>query len=150
MDASNGASDYGNKFGEPVVGGYMRTFGMRLPSGERWEWIKPIMFRCPLPAPHCSTAGCLGCSLWDSSAVCETYSATQDYGSVNITFTKIYLEIQKSAENLAVGGCPALARRPTLSRNFWALRSSVHAVLGWGRSTTSTWPRSRRRSACWW
>lgn len=45
VDASNGASDYGNKFGEPVVAGYTRTFGMRLPGGERWEWIKPIMFR---------------------------------------------------------------------------------------------------------
>lgn len=45
LDASNGASDYGNKFGEPMVAGYTRTFGQRLPSGERREWIKPIMFR---------------------------------------------------------------------------------------------------------
>ncbi|KAM7499295.1 hypothetical protein LguiA_023709 [Lonicera macranthoides] len=44
IDASNGASDYGNKFGEPLIQGYMRTFGMRLPSGERREWLKPIMF----------------------------------------------------------------------------------------------------------
>jgi len=44
IDASNGASDYGNKFGEPVIQGYTRSFGMRLPSGERREWIKPIMF----------------------------------------------------------------------------------------------------------
>ena len=46
IDASNGASDYGNKFGEPLVAGYTRTFGQRLPGGERREWIKPIMFRC--------------------------------------------------------------------------------------------------------
>jgi hypothetical protein len=26
--ASDGASDYGNKFGEPVVQGFMRSFGM--------------------------------------------------------------------------------------------------------------------------
>ena len=45
IDASNGASDYGNKFGEPLIAGYTRTFGLRLPSGERREWIKPIMFR---------------------------------------------------------------------------------------------------------
>lgn len=45
IDASNGASDYGNKFGEPLVAGYTRTFGQRLPSGERREWLKPIMFR---------------------------------------------------------------------------------------------------------
>jgi phosphoribosylformylglycinamidine synthase len=44
IDASNGASDYGNKFGEPLIAGYCRTFGQRLPNGERREWIKPIMF----------------------------------------------------------------------------------------------------------
>ncbi|XP_010543774.1 PREDICTED: probable phosphoribosylformylglycinamidine synthase, chloroplastic/mitochondrial [Tarenaya hassleriana] len=44
IDASNGASDYGNKFGEPMIQGYTRTFGMRLPSGDRREWLKPIMF----------------------------------------------------------------------------------------------------------
>lgn len=46
IDASNGASDYGNKFGEPLIAGYTRTFGMRVPDGSRREWIKPIMFRC--------------------------------------------------------------------------------------------------------
>ena len=51
IDASNGASDYGNKFGEPLIAGYTRTFGLRMPSGERREWIKPIMFR---RAPHAS------------------------------------------------------------------------------------------------
>ena len=44
IEASNGASDYGNKFGEPVIAGYTRSFGLRLPNGERREWIKPIMF----------------------------------------------------------------------------------------------------------
>jgi len=44
IDASNGASDYGNKFGEPLITGYCRTFGQRLANGERREWIKPIMF----------------------------------------------------------------------------------------------------------
>jgi phosphoribosylformylglycinamidine synthase len=44
IEASNGASDYGNKFGEPVIQGYTRSFGMRTPSGERYEWLKPIMF----------------------------------------------------------------------------------------------------------
>ncbi|MCG2708893.1 MAG: phosphoribosylformylglycinamidine synthase, partial [Thermodesulfovibrionales bacterium] len=44
IEASNGASDYGNKFGEPVIQGFTRAFGMRLPDGERREWIKPIMF----------------------------------------------------------------------------------------------------------
>ena len=44
VEASNGASDYGNKFGEPVLAGFARSFGMMLPNGERREWVKPIMF----------------------------------------------------------------------------------------------------------
>ncbi len=44
IEASNGASDYGNKFGEPVIQGYTRSFGLVLPGGERREWVKPIMF----------------------------------------------------------------------------------------------------------
>ncbi len=42
--ASDGASDYGNKFGEPIILGFTRSFDQRLPNGERWAWIKPIMF----------------------------------------------------------------------------------------------------------
>lgn len=44
IEASNGASDYGNKFGEPLIQGFTRSFDMRLPSGERWGFLKPIMF----------------------------------------------------------------------------------------------------------
>ncbi|HEY6010710.1 MAG TPA: phosphoribosylformylglycinamidine synthase, partial [Nitrospirota bacterium] len=44
VEASNGASDYGNKFGEPVIQGFTRSFGLRTPDGERREWLKPIMF----------------------------------------------------------------------------------------------------------
>lgn len=49
IEASNGASDYGNKFGEPIISGFARSFGMRLISpktggSERWEYLKPIMF----------------------------------------------------------------------------------------------------------
>ncbi len=44
IEESNGASDYGNKFGEPVINGFCRTFDMRLPDGERRAWLKPIMF----------------------------------------------------------------------------------------------------------
>lgn len=43
IEASNGASDYGNKFGEPVISGFVRSFGMNI-NNERREWIKPIMF----------------------------------------------------------------------------------------------------------
>jgi phosphoribosylformylglycinamidine synthase len=41
---SDGASDYGNKFGEPVIQGFTRTCGQLLSDGSRREWIKPIMF----------------------------------------------------------------------------------------------------------
>lgn len=64
IEASNGASDYGNKFGEPLIQGFCRAFGMdvqyELPDPdksllfhflnnnfiekERIEWVKPIMF----------------------------------------------------------------------------------------------------------
>lgn len=43
IEASNGASDYGNCFGEPLIYGFTRTFGMRLPDGYR-SWYKPIMY----------------------------------------------------------------------------------------------------------
>jgi phosphoribosylformylglycinamidine synthase len=36
------------RYGEPVVSGYTRSFGMRLPNGERYEYIKPIMFTAGL------------------------------------------------------------------------------------------------------
>jgi phosphoribosylformylglycinamidine synthase len=44
IEASNGASDYGNKFGEPLIQGFTRSFDMQLESGERWAFLKPIMF----------------------------------------------------------------------------------------------------------
>jgi phosphoribosylformylglycinamidine synthase len=44
IKASDGASDYGNKFGEPMVLGFTRSFDQKLPGGERWGWIKKIMF----------------------------------------------------------------------------------------------------------
>lgn len=44
IEASNGASDYGNKFGEPLIQGFTRSFDLRLNNGERWGFLKPIMF----------------------------------------------------------------------------------------------------------
>jgi phosphoribosylformylglycinamidine synthase len=44
VEASNGASDYGNKFGEPLINGFTRSFCGVLPNGERREYMKPIMF----------------------------------------------------------------------------------------------------------
>ncbi len=44
IEASNGASDYGNKFGEPLIQGFTRSFDLRLNDGERWGFLKPIMF----------------------------------------------------------------------------------------------------------
>ena len=39
IEASNGASDYGNKIGEPIIGGFTRSYG-----DLNTEWIKPVMF----------------------------------------------------------------------------------------------------------
>jgi len=41
--ASDGNSDYGNCFGESVIYGFTRSFGMGLPDGRR-GWFKPIMY----------------------------------------------------------------------------------------------------------
>jgi len=44
IEGSNGASDYGNKFGEPLICGFTRSFGVLTVGGERREWVKPILF----------------------------------------------------------------------------------------------------------
>lgn len=43
LKASDGASDYGNKFGEPIISGFCRSFYYQ-EDNERIEWVKPIMF----------------------------------------------------------------------------------------------------------
>ena len=43
IQASNGASDYGNCFGEPLIYGFVRTFGAQVPGGYR-SWFKPVMY----------------------------------------------------------------------------------------------------------
>lgn len=44
IEASNGASDYGNKFGEPVISGFATSFGVVTEDRERLEYVKPILF----------------------------------------------------------------------------------------------------------
>ena len=64
IEASNGASDYGNKFGEPIICGFTRSYGRntieqknakpkmvnKIPDNDEnnttqhIEWLKPIMF----------------------------------------------------------------------------------------------------------
>ncbi|XP_055380784.1 phosphoribosylformylglycinamidine synthase [Condylostylus longicornis] len=44
IEASNGASDYGNKFGEPVISGFAISYGVLNCMGDRDEYVKPIMF----------------------------------------------------------------------------------------------------------
>jgi len=48
IEASNGASDYGNKIGEPMIQGFCRSFGKKLRRMNnqhiRSEYVKPIMF----------------------------------------------------------------------------------------------------------
>tara|TARA_Y100000031_G_scaffold150898_2_gene191107 strand:- start:18981 stop:22769 length:3789 start_codon:yes stop_codon:yes gene_type:complete len=43
IEGSDGVSDYGNKFGEPLIGGFTRTFG-QVVSNERLEFRKPVLY----------------------------------------------------------------------------------------------------------
>jgi phosphoribosylformylglycinamidine synthase len=43
IEGSNGVSDYGNRFGEPLTLGFTRTFG-QIVNGERREFRKPILY----------------------------------------------------------------------------------------------------------
>jgi len=40
---SNGISDYGNKIGEPLLGGFTRSFGQMV-NGQRREFRKPVLY----------------------------------------------------------------------------------------------------------
>ena len=71
IEASNGASDYGNKFGEPLIQGFTRSFDMRLGNG--WD---------------CATAGRKR-SPWQTFCDCPKFSMLHsihgdriDYGGV--------------------------------------------------------------------
>ncbi|XP_017056389.1 phosphoribosylformylglycinamidine synthase [Drosophila ficusphila] len=46
IEASNGASDYGNKFGEPLISGFALSYGLNsaADASQRDEYVKPIMF----------------------------------------------------------------------------------------------------------
>ncbi|XP_045446470.1 phosphoribosylformylglycinamidine synthase [Melitaea cinxia] len=44
IEASNGASDYGNKFGEPLISGFVQSYGLNNGDNVREEFVKPIMF----------------------------------------------------------------------------------------------------------
>lgn len=46
IEASDGASDYGNKFGEPLINGFTISYGLHNAADPniREEYVKPIMF----------------------------------------------------------------------------------------------------------
>jgi phosphoribosylformylglycinamidine synthase len=47
IEASNGASDYGNKIGEPIILGFTRNYGNVVKyedTEQHYEWYKPIMY----------------------------------------------------------------------------------------------------------
>ena len=48
IEASNGASDYGNKFGEPLISGFAISYGVVNADCQRDEYVKPIMFSAGL------------------------------------------------------------------------------------------------------
>lgn len=47
VQGSNGVSDYGNKIGEPLIGGFCRSFGQMV-NGERREFRKPVLYSAGL------------------------------------------------------------------------------------------------------
>ena len=85
IDASNGASDYGNKFGEPLIAGYTRTFGMRIPDGSRREWIKPIMFRWAMSKRQSACLLCGHCNLVLCSALLCSAALTIEQRDVRLS-----------------------------------------------------------------
>ncbi len=44
IQASNGASYYGNCFGVPIIYGFTRACGLELPDGKYRSWFKPLMY----------------------------------------------------------------------------------------------------------
>ena len=44
IEGSNGASDYGNELGEPVIQGFTYNFDLQITDKERWAYIKPLLF----------------------------------------------------------------------------------------------------------
>ncbi|XP_014295067.2 phosphoribosylformylglycinamidine synthase [Microplitis demolitor] len=129
IEASNGASDYGNKFGEPVISGFARTFGMML--DPRVEWIKPIMFSggcgtvdanmidkvAPEPGMQVAKIGGpvyrigVGGGAASSVAVQGTQAAELDFGAVQRGDAEMEQKL-----NRVVRGCMELGdRNPILS-----------------------------------
>ncbi len=44
IEGSNGVSDYGNKIGEPLIGGFCRSFDQNISDGTRHGFVKPVLF----------------------------------------------------------------------------------------------------------
>lgn len=49
IEASNGASDYGNKFGEPVIAGFARSFGLSVGEWLGWCFLVETVAYFMLP-----------------------------------------------------------------------------------------------------
>src|SRR3989344_2443741 len=47
IEGSNGISDYGNKIGEPLIGGFCRSFGLNIQGALR-EFRKPVLYTAGL------------------------------------------------------------------------------------------------------
>ena len=97
IEASNGASDYGNKFGEPIVNGFTRSFRANI-KGERREWVKPIMFtgglgimqECGCGAPGATNENeLLTYEIWnyENYAAAKCLNLTSTYHNLNLNLT---------------------------------------------------------------
>ena len=86
--ASNGCSDYGNKIGEPVLGGFTRDFKLNY-NGERLEYVKPVLY----------SAG--NGLIWDKSM----YKTSFTRENLMVHGEKVYvLRVGGKAYNIGLGG----------------------------------------------
>ena len=88
ISASNGCSDYGNKIGEPVLGGFTRDFKM-IYERERFEYVKPVLY----------SAG--NGLIWDNSMYKTSFTSE----SLKNIKEKVYvLRVGGKAYNIGLGG----------------------------------------------
>lgn len=149
IDASNGASDYGNKFGEPLVAGYTRTYGQRLPDGERREWIKPIMFRCA--ALRCAALCLLGApcmrvgGLWHWMGRAR-WAVSRGRGAAALLLLLCVACLHPGRCTQSIGPPTTVLSHPPAP----VLPNTYCAAAAWARLTTATCTRTTPRLGCWW
>lgn len=98
IEASNGASDYGNKIGEPIIQGFTRSFKQNIDNLD-YEWIKPIMF-----------TGGIG------------QVSTNNLIKDNATENMLVIQVGGPAYRIGLGGGSASSKANTSNDNYSAIQ----------------------------